>query len=373
MKKSTFLTLFTLLLSAGLEVCACLVPGFSDSWRSFFPVTGSIFSYLTSLTPVSVGEIMIICGLVWLAVLAVLFISVIIFFIFRRRSQWFTGLRAFFNGYLRATFLLIGVISLIMVCNCFILFHCTSLRKTMPDRDASSFTSDDLERLREMIVERCNNMAAQMERDENGTVLSPSESDMQAEAKKCIERLSSDYPDLKGFRSFPKPLAFSGFMCQQDMMGYFFPFSMEANYNTLMEDLNKPYTMCHELSHTHGYIYEDEANFLAYLACLSSDNDYFVYSGYLGILWYVDNEFYYDVGKTEYWQHTPVSDLVRYDATFLSKETLTKVEENAILPTEVVKSGADTFVDTTLKVNGVSSGKKSYSEVVTLLLMYYDT
>ena len=37
-----------------------------------------------------------------------------------------------------------------------------------------------------------------------------------------------------------------------------------------------------------------------------------------------------------------------------------------------VKKAADTFVDTTLKVNGVKSGKVSYSYVVKLLLMYYD-
>ena len=44
--------------------------------------------------------------------------------------------------------------------------------------------------------------------------------------------------------------------------GLYFPFSMEANYNDTMSIMNKPFTMCHELAHTHGYIFEDEANFL---------------------------------------------------------------------------------------------------------------
>ena len=40
---------------------------------------------------------------------------------------------------------------------------------------------------------------------------------------------------------------FSDFMCQMYMCGYYFPFSMEANYNDVMSIMKKPATMCHEL------------------------------------------------------------------------------------------------------------------------------
>ena len=55
----------------------------------------------------------------------------------------------------------------------------------------------------------------------------------------------------------------------------------------------------------------------------------------------------------------------------MSQEGWKKVEDNAIFKTETVKKAADTFIDTNLKVNGVSAGKVSYSHVVGLIMDYY--
>ena len=54
---------------------------------------------------------------------------------------------------------------------------------------------------------------------------------------------------------------------------------------------NMPFTICHELAHLKGYIYEDEANFIAFMACINSDNLFFQYSGYLNVLNYVSKDF----------------------------------------------------------------------------------
>ena len=53
------------------------------------------------------------------------------------------------------------------------------------------------------------------------------------------------------------------------------------NYNSGMTDYNIPFTACHELSHLRGFMQEEEANFIAYLACSRSDNVQFRYSGNL--------------------------------------------------------------------------------------------
>lgn len=81
------------------------------------------------------------------------------------------------------------------------------------------------------------------------------------------------------------------------MLGYYFPFSMEANYNKVAYVTNLPVTMCHELAHLKGYIQEDEANFIGFLACISSDDLLFQYSGYLSVLNYVNNDFMKLLGK----------------------------------------------------------------------------
>ena len=65
---------------------------------------------------------------------------------------------------------------------------------------------------------------------------------------------------------------------------------------------NIPHTICHELSHLKGFMREDEANFIGYLACIGSDSPDFRYSGYLtgwvyagNALARVDPESYYDL------------------------------------------------------------------------------
>jgi hypothetical protein len=147
---------------------------------------------------------------------------------------------------------------------------------------------------------------------------------------------------------------------------------MEASINGLMSIGNKPFTMCHELAHTRGYIFEDEANLIGFLACINSDDVFFQYSGYLSMLNYVNNTFYRSVDIDTYNSHVKVSDLVWYDDQFLTKEAWEYVNSHSILPTETVKKAADTFVDTTLKVNGVTEGMLSYNHFVDLLLTHYD-
>jgi hypothetical protein len=111
------------------------------------------------------------------------------------------------------------------------------------------------------------------ERDDLGNIIY--DGDMEYEARVSMQNLSDIYPRMSGFQVTPKTLDSSVFMSQQYMQGYYFPFSMEANINGLMSIGNKPFTMCHELAHTRGYIFEDEANLIGFLACINSDDVFF--------------------------------------------------------------------------------------------------
>ena len=189
-----------------------------------------------------------------------------------------------------------------------------------------------------------------------------------------MQRLGEQFPNLSGYYPRPKEFALSGFYSQQYIMGYYFPFSMEANYNSQMYITNTPTTMCHELSHLKGFILEDEANFIGYLACVDSEDLLFQYSAYLSVIGYLNRDFKEALGENQeiYLEHPQVSDQVKADRFFLTQETWQKVEEKAVLPTEVVRQASDTLLDTTLTLNGVEDGTISYSRVVKLLLQYYD-
>lgn len=231
---------------------------------------------------------------------------------------------------------------------------------------------EEIAALRDYVVEQANRLAPVFERDAQGYLVY--EGNLEEEARAQMQRLGEDFGNLKGYYPDPKPLFLSGFYSQQYIMGYYFPFSMEANFNRQMYITNMPVTMCHELSHLKGFILEDEANFIGYLACVDSQNPLFRYSAYLSVIGYLDRDFIKAVGedKDVYLSHPQISRQVAADRKFLTKEAWEAVEKKAVLPTETVRQAADTFLDKTLTLNGVSDGTVSYSRVVKLLLRYYD-
>ena len=104
---------------------------------------------------------------------------------------------------------------------------------------------------------------------------------MGKEGQKAMKGLADQYPQFKSWYPYPKPLINPRLLSVQQLTGIYSPFTIEANYNSEIPDYNIPHTICHELSHLQGYMREDEANFIGYLACIGSDAEAFQYSGYL--------------------------------------------------------------------------------------------
>lgn len=266
----------------------------------------------------------------------------------------------------------VGIVCLIMTLNCFLLYQVPTIteRKLFITQEAGEHTYGiaELTELRDEVVEKANALALKMERDEKGYIVS--DLDIEETARQEMMRLGEMYPQLSGYYPKPKRLKSSVFFSQQYIMGYYFPFSMEANYNTMIYITNQPATLCHELSHLKGFILEDEANFIGYLACVGSEEELFQYSAYLSVIAYLDDDFYRAVGEEEYWKHPEISVQVRKDSAFLTREAWEQVEEKAVLETTKVQQASYDFLETTLTLNGVEDGLDSYSRVVQLLLMW---
>ena len=147
---------------------------------------------------------------------------------------------------------------------------------------------------------------------------------------------------------------------------------MEANYNNVMYVMNLPSTLCHELAHLKGFIREDEANLIGYLACVQSEDIYFRYSGYLSVLYYIDNDYREAAGYERYLAAPGILPQVHRDNIFLTPKERDRIQETALLSTETVDAVSDQVADVRLKLNGVAEGMVSYSRVVELLLRYYD-
>ena len=311
-----------------LSLCLNLAGWFSSSFCNYyvmhiFPVWVETYGRLTGMFSFSVGEIML-----YLAVLliVILILWAVVHLLLHRFLPWWK--RRFLKNYSLTILWIFGIVCVIMTLNCFLLYHASPINERYPIGDGSleKYGVSEVTVLRDYVVEQANLLAT------------------------------------------------SEFFSQQYIMGYYFPFSMEANYNAIMCKINMPVTMCHELSHLKGIIREDEANFIGYLACVDAEDDFFRYSAYLSVISYLDRDFYKAIGQNDeiYESHPAISEQVMADKRFLTKETWDHVEETALIETETVKKVSNTFTETTLVLNGVKDGKISYSRVVDLLLLYYD-
>lgn len=361
------------------------------AWRSrefcdwyidhIFPVWLNTYARLTSALAISVGEIMLILAVGITAFGIGFFIYNLI-----RRGKYTTGLLKYGRTYAW----IVLVVGYVMTLNCFILYHATGFAQKymvketgtmvvdMSDtavvevdtKGKSAYTKKNLATLRDYLVEQCNTLADQIDRDEQGTAVYSG--DLIAESVHAMETMGQQYDRLSGYYVTPKYLKCSEFFSQQYIMGYYFPFSMEANINSVMYITNVAPTVCHELAHTKGFIFENDANMIGYLACIQSDDTFLQYCGYLSVLNYVNNDFYKSVNKSTYKKHVRISDRVADDNVFLTREDWQAVEKTAVVKTSTVKKVSNNFLNTNLKLNGVDEGIQQYNEVVNLLLDYYD-
>lgn len=177
----------------------------------------------------------------------------------------------------------------------------------------------------------------------------------------AMQRLAEQYPSLGGYYPQPKPVAISWILSVQQCSGVYSPFTIEANYNRDMTAYNIPHTICHELSHLRGFMREDEANFIGYLACLGSEDADYRYSGYLLGWIYAGNE----LAKRSY-------DVYNQLYAMLDESIVADLEMNSEFWNRYegeVSEVQEKVNDAYLKANGQVHGVQSYGRVVDLMLI----
>ncbi|MCU7615547.1 DUF3810 domain-containing protein [Chryseobacterium sp. GMJ5] len=95
-----------------------------------------------------------------------------------------------------------------------------------------------------------------------------------------------------------KPSLFKDVMSFTGILGYYNPFTAEAQYNSRLPSSYLPFTLAHESAHQLGFAREQEANFIGYLAGKNSGNpdlkystEYFVLKSLLNSIVYEDEDF----------------------------------------------------------------------------------
>ena len=191
--------------------------------------------------------------------------------------------------------------------------------------------------------------------------LSTTKRETAKKASKAMEHLSHQYPILSGWSAIPKSVLLSKYMSYTEITGVFFPFTMEANVNTDIEDFSIPYTMCHELSHLRGFMREDEANFLAYLACVNYDDVEFQYCGTMLALIHAGNALYKQDRQLYNELRETYSEAVMRDL-IANNQYWSKFEDT------IISTVSNQVNDTYLKANSQTDGVQSYGRMVDLLI-----
>ncbi len=346
-----------------LNLLARCSMAFSDFYvTSIFPHISAIWVRFSGLFPFSIGE-MLICLAVIVGVPALIAFPFLMLFAKVNR-----GRIACIYG--KCIGWIMTWLFIVLTLHFFILYQCTPFGdKYYPDAP-DVYTAEEITPVLEEIIARANETALLVARDENGNFILTD--DLQSEAKEAMRRLGERYPQYAGFYPNAKPIHFSYVMSHQNILGIYYPFTMEANYNRDICPINLPNTVCHEFTHLKGNIFEDEAGFLAFLACVESDSADFRYSGYIQGL-----EYLLDVA----WDIDPeggianqLSPLVWEDLYEFVPDGYWQEEEHQlpdVLPEEVVEEVSSTLLDTNLKLNGIEDGDLSYGRMVDLILDYY--
>ena len=116
------------------------------------------------------------------------------------------------------------------------------------------------------------------------------------------------------------------------------------------------------MSHLRGFMEEEEANFIAYLACIHSDKKEFQYSGNLLAWIYAMNALY--EGDRDIWKSVRTELNVEVEADLEANRDYWKQYEGPVA--EVSNKVNDTY----LKANGQEDGVRSYDRMVDLLVAY---
>ena len=306
---------------------------------------------ITNIIPLSLAELLIICS------------PIILFFIIRfaikKYSQSWRDVGVF-------CIVILSVISLLFSIFVFTFgtgYHIYGLEEKL-SLNKQEVSASELASTAEWLIDEVNSIIEEVDFEEKSSSINPyTIRETNEILLASYKKLSGEYNFLPKLTSYVKPVMLSKPMTYTHISGVYTYFTGEANVNTNAPDYSIPYTMAHELAHQRGIAREDEANFIAFLVCVNTDDAYIKYCGYMNLCEYVLNALY--SADQKLWEETykkldnrAIYEMIAYNK-FYEKYQDTVVGEI---------SGA--INDAYLQANG-TEGTKSYGLVVDLAVAYF--
>lgn len=338
-------------------ICCILyaVVSLSESFADFFnryvsSVFRFLFAQITNILPFSIAEALII------SIPIILFLGITYLWRYRCNTR-------------RSTIVsLICIFSIAsMFISSFVLtfaagYKGTSLEKKLGIK-AEAIDINDLYKSAAYLTDKINELEDEIEFPDNGFSKMPySLKDMNDKLIEAYDSFCLKHSFINNFNSRLKPVMLSEAMSYAHITGIYTFFTGEANLNVNFPDYTIPYTAAHELAHQRGIAKEDEANMVAFLVSLESDDTYIRYSAYVNVYEYVMNALY-RANKDMYREISAKLEENVYNEQIAYASFFKKYKKS------VTSQVSGTINNIYLQSQG-TAGRKSYGMVVDLTVAY---
>ena len=332
-------------------------PDFIETYYSsfFYKIIATILSAITGFLPFSLAEIII----VYFSIFALFHALKILLQICKYKNKRSELLKNFCLNILATSGVIYFSFQLLWGFN----YQRLSLDKLL-ELDIRESSSTEVVALCSSLIKSSNSLREDLKENINGLMELPyNNSYMLKTAYLGYDKASLRYPKLGGNYGRPKSIFLSTPMRYTGITGFYFPFTNEVNVNTAEFDSSLPFTTEHEMAHQKGFAKEDEANYIAYVACINHPDIYFKYSGTLSALSYSLNAL-------------QKIDIRKFDELIFSctKGVLTDLNYKKRFwkgYSGTIEAIGNTVNDSYLKAQNQESGTKSYGKMVDLLLADY--
>lgn len=228
-------------------------PYLTSFFVQFFEWKKYIHQFLFSFISISIGDV--------LYVLTTLSILVLVVFLFYQKRRKKTGL-----------ILMITINGFYLIYQCF--WGIMYFQPPLTDRMSTEIPDEqEVKALFSEYVKRCNEAREQVKENEQGIYVIGNLDELKKEIIRQQNRLPLPFDEKKTVPIISiKSSLFNKVMDATGILGYYNPFTAEAQYSPNVPASMIPFTIAHETGHQLGYAREYEASFMGFLLAENTSN-----------------------------------------------------------------------------------------------------
>ena len=326
-------------------------PSLVEEWYSLklYPAIAVSLRWLTGSLPFSFGDLLYAVAVIWILVRIYKTIKVVI----KRKVTKVTFIHSF-----RKTVVIVLWVYILFNFLWGMNYNRLGIAYQLK-LEPTQYSTAELKILTGLLIEKTNTTRQHLG---DSSFTYPKSNAIFASAKEAYDSAEKKYPFLHYTVLSVKSSLYGKFGNYAGFLGYYNPFSGEAQVNTTVPRFLIPYTTCHEIGHQIGYGTEDEANFSGYLAAKSSKENTFKYSVYFDLFLYANSELYSRDSISAKQNYKSLDTLVRKD--LMTYKQFLDAHRNPVEPYITMLYGKY------LQANNQPNGMETYDEVIGWLIAY---